>query len=33
VRAADHGVVRWIWDDLDDFAPVADRLRRTFRPT
>ncbi len=32
VRATDHGVVRWIWDDLDDFAPVAERLRRTFRP-
>jgi hypothetical protein len=32
VRATDLGVVRWIWDDLDDFSPVADRLRRTFRP-
>ena len=32
VRATDHGMVRWIWDDLDDFSPVADRLRRTFRP-
>ena len=32
VRATDLGVVRWLWVDLDDFSPVADRLRRTFRP-
>lgn len=27
------GVVRWIWSDLDDFAPTARRLRARFRPT
>lgn len=32
VRDENVGVVRWIWDDLDAFAPVAARLRRTFRP-
>lgn len=24
------GVVRWTWADLDDFTPVANRLRRRF---
>ena len=33
VRATGQGVVRWIWDELDDFAPVADRLQRSFRRT
>lgn len=31
VRAEGLGMVRWVWADLDDFAPVAARLRRTFR--
>lgn len=31
VRAEDLGMVRWTWVDLSRFAPVADRLWRTFR--
>lgn len=31
VRAEDLGMARWVWADLDRFAPVAARLRRTFR--
>jgi hypothetical protein len=31
VRALDFGFARWIWDDLDDFTPVAARIRRAFR--
>ncbi len=31
IRAEDLGMVRWIWSDIDDFGPVAERLRRTFR--
>jgi hypothetical protein len=31
MRATDLGMVRWGWPDLDRFAPVATRLRRTFR--
>lgn len=31
VRAEGLGMVRWMWADLDCFAPVAERLRRTFR--
>ncbi|MFC4949390.1 hypothetical protein [Pseudonocardia sp. GCM10023141] len=31
IRATDLGMVRWIWDDLADFAPVAARLRERFR--
>jgi hypothetical protein len=29
LRDEDLGMVRWTWPDLDDFAPVADRLRRS----
>jgi hypothetical protein len=32
VRALDYGFTRWIWDELDDFAPVAARIAKTFRP-
>jgi hypothetical protein len=32
IRDEDLGMVRWTWSDLDAFAPVADRLRRRFRP-
>jgi hypothetical protein len=28
LRAAGVRVVRWTWDELDRFAPVAERLRR-----
>jgi hypothetical protein len=31
VRALDYGFARWIWDELDDFAPVAARITRAFR--
>jgi predicted transcriptional regulator of viral defense system len=31
LRAEDLGVVRWIWRDLNGFAPVAARLRSRFR--
>jgi hypothetical protein len=31
LRDEDLGVVRWIWKDLTDFAPTADRLRSRFR--
>lgn len=31
VRAEDLGMVRWVWADIDRFAPVAERLWRTFR--
>jgi hypothetical protein len=31
VRALDYGVARWVWDELDDFAPVAARIARAFR--
>jgi hypothetical protein len=31
VRALDFGFARWIWDELDDFTPVAARIRRAFR--
>jgi hypothetical protein len=31
LRDEDLGVVRWIWSDLDDFAPTARRLRSRFR--
>jgi hypothetical protein len=30
LRAEGLQVVRWIWADLADFAPVADRLRDAF---
>lgn len=30
VRAEDLGMVRWVWTDVDRFAPVAERLRQTF---
>lgn len=30
LRAEGLGVVRWGWRDLDDFEPVAERLRRSF---
>lgn len=33
MRATDLGMARWGWPDLERFAPVADRLRRTFRPS
>ncbi|HWM01280.1 MAG TPA: hypothetical protein VNP92_02970 [Actinophytocola sp.] len=32
IRAEDLAVVRWTWADLADFTPIADRLRRRFRP-
>jgi hypothetical protein len=28
LRAENLTVVRWLWRDLDDFAPTADRIRR-----
>jgi hypothetical protein len=31
LRDEDLGVTRWVWDELDDFAPVAARIRRRFR--
>lgn len=31
VRATGVGMVRWYWADLADFAPVAARLRATYR--
>lgn len=31
VRALEFGFTRWIWDELDDFAPVAARIARAFR--
>lgn len=31
IRSTGLGMVRWTWADLDDFAPVAARLRRSFR--
>ncbi|TWF81182.1 hypothetical protein FHX44_117125 [Pseudonocardia hierapolitana] len=31
VRAQDYGFARWIWDELDDFAPVAERIAKAFR--
>jgi hypothetical protein len=30
VRAHGYGFARWIWDELDDFTPVAERIRRSF---
>ncbi|GAA5139243.1 type IV toxin-antitoxin system AbiEi family antitoxin domain-containing protein [Pseudonocardia adelaidensis] len=33
LRAEDLGVARWIWSDLNRFAPVAARIRSHFRPT
>jgi hypothetical protein len=32
LRAQDLAVVRWIWSDLGDFAPVAARIRSRLRP-
>jgi hypothetical protein len=31
VRAQGFGFVRWIWDELDDFDPVAARINAAFR--
>jgi hypothetical protein len=31
IREAGYRVVRWVWDDLDDFGDVVDRLRAAFR--
>jgi hypothetical protein len=31
VRAQGYGFARWIWDELDDFAPVAARIAAAFR--
>lgn len=31
LRSEGLGFVRWTWADLNHFAPVAERLRRTFR--
>jgi hypothetical protein len=31
IRATDRSMVRWTWNDLDHFAPVAGRLRRALR--
>lgn len=31
LRDEDLGVVRWIWEDLADFAPTARRIRARFR--
>jgi hypothetical protein len=31
LRAMGLSVVRWTWDDLDHFAPIAARLRQQFR--
>lgn len=33
IRAMDLRMARWVWRDLDHFAPVADRLRRCFAIT
>ena len=33
LRDEDLGVVRWIWRDLSDFGPTAERLRSRFRST
>lgn len=30
IRATGLTMTRWTWSDLDDFAPVADHLRRSF---
>jgi hypothetical protein len=30
IRDAGFRVVRWVWDELDDFSDVAERLRRAF---
>lgn len=32
IRAEDLRVVRWTWRDLDQFAPVAQRLRMHLAP-
>jgi hypothetical protein len=32
LRAEDKSVVRWMWRDLTNFAPTAQRLRSRFRP-
>ncbi|TWF81779.1 hypothetical protein FHX44_117724 [Pseudonocardia hierapolitana] len=32
LRDEDLGVVRWIWRDLSNFGPTAERLRSRFRP-
>jgi hypothetical protein len=32
LRDEDLAVVRWIWEDLTDFAPTASRIRARFRP-
>ena len=31
IRDAGFRVVRWVWDDLDDFGDVVERLRAAFR--
>jgi hypothetical protein len=31
LRAEDLGVTRWIWSDLARFAPIAARIRSSFR--
>jgi hypothetical protein len=31
VRALGYGFARWIWDEIDDFAPVAARITAAFR--
>lgn len=31
IRDEDLRMTRWTWSELDDFTPVADRLRRAFR--
>jgi len=31
LRGEDLGVVRWIWRDIANFSPVADRIRGRFR--
>lgn len=31
IRDVELGVVRWVWSDLKNFAPVADRLRRSYQ--
>jgi hypothetical protein len=31
VRARSYGFARWIWDELDDFAPVAARIAQAFQ--
>lgn len=30
IRDEDLRMMRWIWRELEDLAPVADRLRRAF---